>query len=197
MKCARNEACNCRPIGLGDNVVTTGTSERDPRRRPSPLPQGGQRPDSCSRATNAINAGRLPIGAPRPRRAARGSQRLPVGRIPLRNSDRAQATARAADSLMLGPGTDRSEVGIYQVRDHKIVRSQMFDADSAGVARLSERTATGRPGEGVAPYLLGGGQQEVWCWQNWKPATSYWLTAWSWPGVPIVWFADGVPSSPA
>jgi hypothetical protein len=67
---------------------------------------------------------------------------------------------------------------MYQIRDGKNARSQTFHAATRpGAARFSERTATGRPGEGVAPYLLGGGQQEVWCWHHWKPATSYWLTA--------------------
>ena len=35
-------------------------------------------------------------------------------------------TARAADSLMLSRARDRSEVGIYQIRDAKVVWSQMF-----------------------------------------------------------------------
>ena len=35
------------------------------------------------------------------------------------------------------PGADRSEVGIYQIRDGKTVRSQTFHADSA--QRLQEK----------------------------------------------------------
>jgi hypothetical protein len=38
---------------------------------------------------------------------------------------------------------DGPEVGIYQIRDGKIARSQMFHANSAGVARILERAATG------------------------------------------------------
>ena len=50
---------------------------------------------------------------------------------------------RAANPLS-GSRFDAPEVGIYQVRDEEVVRSQMFHADSEAVARFLRDNAHGR-----------------------------------------------------
>ena len=61
--------------------------------------------------------------------------------VGLRLGPRDGKSSRFAD---VEPGADRSEAGTTKIRDGKIVRSQMFDADSARVARFLERATTGR-----------------------------------------------------
>jgi hypothetical protein len=85
---------------------------------------------------------------------------------------------------MLSRARTGPRFGIYQIRDGKIVRSQIFltptrarrGARTGNAPRhrglLTRGAATSPPGEGVAPYFVC-----PWLLESWKAATSYWLTA--------------------
>lgn len=113
-------------------------------------------------------------------------------------SDRCQNT----HSLLQGPGHGKAADSLMLSRERRgpMSASTRSTTPNCAVANLSRRPGRTRrasrnaprlawPGEGVAPYLQGGGQQESpgWCWHHWKPATSYWLTTWELPLLVPPW----------